>query len=956
MAISTNGTIIARLAGGLYNTVLSNATYLEVVAQDPSALANKLYAADFGKKTDAEVGTILVTNLGLASLTGLDAWVAAQLTAAGSNKGAKVVELLNGFSQMTADTTYGTYATAFNAKVDAALAASQTTGKAEGKFETAGVTAAVTSFTLTTGADTFVGGAGNDTFTAAETSAATWTVGDSVDGGDGADTLNIVQTAAFANPVGSSVKNVETVNVTTGTNGNTVTSTAFTGLTSLNVTGKTAQTVTAAATTDVVVTGSTATGATTVNGGKNVTVTETGANAGSVGIGATTAAAENVTVTSTILSTAGSTGNAITVTGGKSIAITQKGANAVNTTVTDGAVTVTGDANTTTVSVTADGAATAAATVVGHTAGTVTIADKNTATTTADTITTVTLANYGNSTIDSTALSNLTVSGSATLGSGTLGVNRTTSDGATVNASTLNLNLAGGKVGVISGTHLADITTLNVNTTAATTVADLQGLTALTSIVGSGAAKATFTLAAGISTAATITAGEGGMSIGTELGVTQQFTGGIGADTIKIAATTKSINMGAGNDKVTTSTATTSATSVNVDGGDGTDTIAMTSTLANTAAGSATFNTKFLNFEVLEISDPYAATIDVAGINSVSSVTLTAGSTGTINNLASGGTVKLTADATTLTVGVANATFNAADVLNLNLSKQGVLAAGTITAAGVETINIAAADATTTATAGVFGAAAIHTLTLTAAAAKSIVVTGNNGLNIGTGGAALTSFDASAVAGNDSSATDTAANLAVTFTSGYTGTGSVTIKGGAGNDTLTGNSKVDSISGGAGTDTITGGGGADILTGGAGIDTFAFSTDGSLFSTAMVKITDFTATTVTSNAGDILTFGGNTTVLAADTSTLVAGSNVNTTTGGKVSFHVNDSTFALKVAAIQADTQLDAALSVAFFEDSGNTYVYYAGAATGNTDDQVIELTGVASLVTITGGATTTIA
>ena len=65
MAISTNGTIIARLAGGLYNTVLSNATYLEVVAQDPSALANKLYAADFAKKTDAEVGTILVTNLGL---------------------------------------------------------------------------------------------------------------------------------------------------------------------------------------------------------------------------------------------------------------------------------------------------------------------------------------------------------------------------------------------------------------------------------------------------------------------------------------------------------------------------------------------------------------------------------------------------------------------------------------------------------------------------------------------------------------------------------------------------------------------------------------------------------------------------------------------------------------------------------------------------------------------------
>ncbi|MCE2858107.1 MAG: hypothetical protein LW705_10960, partial [Comamonadaceae bacterium] len=165
-------------------------------------MANKLYAADFGKKTDAEVGTILVTNLGLASLTGLDAWVAAQLTAAGSNKGAKVVELLNGFSQMTADTTYGTYATAFNAKVDAALAASQTTGKAEGKFETAGVTAAVTSFTLTTSVEAIVGSAGDDTITApatvATTGAAQTTInsGDSIDGGLGNDTLTLTITGA----------------------------------------------------------------------------------------------------------------------------------------------------------------------------------------------------------------------------------------------------------------------------------------------------------------------------------------------------------------------------------------------------------------------------------------------------------------------------------------------------------------------------------------------------------------------------------------------------------------------------------------------------------------------------------------------------------------------------------------------------------------------------------------
>jgi hypothetical protein len=53
----------------------------------------------------------------LTAVEGLANWVAAQLTAAGANKGAKVVDLLNGFAQMSSDATYGTAATAFNTKV-----------------------------------------------------------------------------------------------------------------------------------------------------------------------------------------------------------------------------------------------------------------------------------------------------------------------------------------------------------------------------------------------------------------------------------------------------------------------------------------------------------------------------------------------------------------------------------------------------------------------------------------------------------------------------------------------------------------------------------------------------------------------------------------------------------------------------------------------------------------------
>ena len=153
MAISTNGTVIARLAGGLYNTVMSNATYLEVAAQDPSALANTLYSRDFAKSTDLAVATTLVTNLGLSTVAGLDNWVAGQLTAAGSSaaaKGAKLVSMLNDYAMMTADATYGASATSFNAKTEASLVKSQTTGTKSGSFATSDVVAITNAALLLT--------------------------------------------------------------------------------------------------------------------------------------------------------------------------------------------------------------------------------------------------------------------------------------------------------------------------------------------------------------------------------------------------------------------------------------------------------------------------------------------------------------------------------------------------------------------------------------------------------------------------------------------------------------------------------------------------------------------------------------------------------------------------------------------------------------------------------------
>jgi hypothetical protein len=81
MAISTNGAIITRLAGALYNEYLSNASYTEVSTTAPATVAANFLSNDFAGKTDAQIATTVLTNLGLNTVAGLDNWVAAQLLA-----------------------------------------------------------------------------------------------------------------------------------------------------------------------------------------------------------------------------------------------------------------------------------------------------------------------------------------------------------------------------------------------------------------------------------------------------------------------------------------------------------------------------------------------------------------------------------------------------------------------------------------------------------------------------------------------------------------------------------------------------------------------------------------------------------------------------------------------------------------------------------------------------------
>lgn len=740
---------------------------------------------------------------------------------------------------------------------------------------------------------------------------ATFTVGDQVDGGGGVDTMNWIQTAAIAAvPTGAVVKNVEILNVTSG--GAIALNTAgnFEGLVDLNTnTSGAAQTITAAATQNITANVALqAANNTGFNGGNDVTVNATGVTTGTTTVGAVAAAAGDVVVNVTN-STGGTTTGAVTVTGGKTVTVNSAAANAVNTTVVQSAVTVNGNANTTDVTVNQNATVTAAATVVGKTAGTVTIVDVNAASATAaGTIATVTLNSYGNSTIDSSALTTVNLSGTG----GTLGIGRGALT-ATPTENTLNLNVSGLTAGAITDQEAAaddGFTTINLASNGtASTIADLVAADATTLNI-SGDAKVTLTAQTLANTKTITVTNSAGASLGTALANDVLFVGGDGADAISIGATTKAINMGAGNDVVTLSSASLGAGGT-LNGGDGKDTL-----VANTNGSSFIADPAFSNFEVLRVAGSSAEGSHNANGFSELEIGATKGAV-TFTNVAAGvGLTVLAGPTGTTTVTLANAT-GAADSFDLTLSSAGNLNAGAVTLAGVETVNITNTDTLTT------NGVNANTLTLAATAAKSVVVTGNAGLNLtNTGNTAITNFDASGVTGDAANA----AALAVTFVSANTTVGeNVTIKGGSGNDSLTGSATAnDSIFGGDGADTLVYTGGSDVFTGGAGVDTFDLNALGT--KTSFLTIADATK-------ADRIDF--------ADVST---GTIADATLGAKVALG----------AGATLDQYLDAAAAgnggtnalVTWFQFGSDTYVVLdnTAGATFAATDAVIKLAGAVDL------------
>ncbi|MRW88160.1 DUF4214 domain-containing protein [Pseudoduganella sp. FT26W] len=805
------------------------------------------------------------------------------------------------------------------------------------------------NITLTAGVDTgaaFVGGAGNDTFNASTsaTGVQTFSALDTLDGGAGIDTLNIIDTVAagtaFTVAPSAKVSNIEIANITSANNTVTADVSGWTGLTNLNVVSTGGATLTAANTTAVAATDSVlAAGAIVVTGGASATVAATKVNGGTINVSGV--AGDVVVTAGATAGTATATVGTVTVNGGKTVTVTENltaSTADVTKAVTGGSVNVNGSAATTSVSVKQTASAAATTSVGQIVAGAVTIKDVNfNSATAAGTITTATVDGYKTgSSVQSNALSSLTLANSDAAAAFGVIANNATAAAApttlklTVNnaAGTLDLENAGTAANKVYKT--LNITTATKDSALAVTGSIVETLTiagtngidlsssslaALKTVTVSGAAgvKGDFSTANVTSVDASASSGKNTVTVDATKAT---YKGGSGVDivTLTAAAPVKSVSLGAGDDTIVLQSLATN-TGVTIDGGTGTNTVQTTFALASSNADA---HTELVNFSKLAIStladaSAGAKTIDLVNFGTKSYIdlilgakTAAAGADLTIGSLDSNGTIEFNAANTgagKVIVAVTNAASNTADVLNvkLNATASGATTAfDTVQASNVETVNVSSTTGDTTA---VKIAADINTLSLSAAQATTVTVTGNVALDLtGSVLTAATKVDASAATGGVKVDLSAAA-------------GAVTYLGGSGVDTVKLNSQAN---------IVTLGGGKDV------VDATTATSTATVFST----IKDIAA-------GDSITF-------AAVTKDITGAA---WTDGAKLGAAITSpfgDIFSLLNAATASDGTGHA---VTWFQFGGDTYIVQDNGSAGTFaagSDLLIKLTGIHDLTNST--------
>lgn len=158
---STNSVVTARFAGAMYNLALNYSTTQQVLASTstPGAMTdveNQLFIRDFSNMATGDVATIVATNLGLtgeafdAAVVFLTGWITGTVF---TERGAVIAQIVNNFSLMTEDPTFGTFAKAWNTKVGNAVAYAQNSSSTATIAFPDVPSANLDSFTLTNGTD-----------------------------------------------------------------------------------------------------------------------------------------------------------------------------------------------------------------------------------------------------------------------------------------------------------------------------------------------------------------------------------------------------------------------------------------------------------------------------------------------------------------------------------------------------------------------------------------------------------------------------------------------------------------------------------------------------------------------------------------------------------------------------------------------------------------------------------
>ncbi len=411
------------------------------------------------------------------------------------------------------------------------------------------------------------------------------------------------------------------------------------------------------------------------------------------------------------------------------------------------------------------------------------------------------------------------------------------------------------------------------------------------------------------------------------------YTGGAGVDNVSVAnaatAISKAIDLGAGNDRLDLSAALAIDPTVELKGGDGTDTIVLSAAAAVARTAGVTFQDKITSFERLEVGALGAnSTVNLDNLDDINYVIANGNGAGdfglVLDKMLTGATVQLngnlSASVTQAGVEVKLAdTTGGSDVVNLITNAATTTNIGTVKAAGVETINITANDTDITATAAGKANVSTNTLTLNADKAATINVTGegNLTLNLAATSTAVTLIDGSTATGVLTIGT-VASDLAAT-----------TVKGGSAADVLTARGANDVLIGGAGNDVLKVGGGvasAVTLTGGDGVDQFDVSTFLAANAGAAATITDFTK-------GETIKF--------------VSHANANFASS-KVTL-IAEATFDNYVteAAKAADAVSGGTHGIAWFQFGGNTFIVQdidGDAAFTNGADSIVKLTGLVDL------------